>query len=268
MSVHQDASWIQRLYRRVRGQTPEPPVQADLKLRAEVTLAPATIVQPPADGPRITENWRDLLKPGRRVVVSWDTDGPGGATTVQGEVRMIFEETAWIWLHEEVSAEGRPVAGQMIQMLTPRQDAVLLIPGRLVEEGRGLSIQVAVCGRVSRVQRRGDVRARVKLPPVSAVRLNRDGRPVGLIGLNAVDLSAGGIRVTSEEPLRSGDHLRLALRLGQGEALTVNTEILVGGLSAQGRFGPMPERDRQRIVRFVYQQELSQRREQPTQNAD
>jgi hypothetical protein len=233
-----------------------------------VSVVPATIVQPPADGPRTTENWRDLLEPGRRVVVSWHTGSPRGATTVQGEVRMIFEETIWIWLDHELSEDSRPLAGQMVQVLTPRQDAMRLIPGRLVEEGRGLSIQVAVCGRVSRVQRRDDVRARVKLPPVSAVRLSRDGRPVGLIGLNAVDLSAGGIRVTSEEPLRGGDQLRLALRLGQGDPLTVNTEILVGGLSAQGRFGPMPERDRQRIVRFVYQQELAQRREQTALSAD
>jgi c-di-GMP-binding flagellar brake protein YcgR len=171
-------------------------------------------------------------------------------------------------LDSEVSEDGRPLAGQAVQVLAPRADAMRLIPGQLLEESRGRSLQVAVSGRVSRVQRREDVRARVKLPPVSAVRLSRDGRPVGLLGLNAVDLSAGGIRVTSEEPLRGGDQLRLALRLGQGDPLTINTEILVGGLAAQGRFGPMAERDRQRIVRYVYQQELSQRREQAAQTAD
>jgi len=268
MSVQQNDSWIQRIYRRVCGQPQVATALADRAPRADVSIVPAAIVQPPVDGPRTTEDWRDLLETGRRVVVSWTTGGPRGARTAEGEVRMIFDEAVWIWLDSEMPEDGRPLAEQAVQVHTAREDAMRLIPGRLVEESRGLSVQVAVCGRVSRVQRRDDVRARVKLPPVSAVKLNRDGRPVGLLGLQAVDLSAGGIRVTSEEPLRGGDQLRLALRLGQGDPLTVNTEILVGGLSAQGRFGPMSERDRQRIVRFVYQQELWQRREQVVQSAD
>jgi c-di-GMP-binding flagellar brake protein YcgR len=90
--------------------------------------------------------------------------------------------------------------------------------------------------------------------------MDRTGRSIGLLGLQAVDLSAGGIRVTSEEPLHGGDRLRLSLRLDDSEPLTLTAEILVGGRTAQGRFGPMPDRDRQRIVQFVYQQELSQRR--------
>jgi hypothetical protein len=266
MSVQHSDSWIQRFYRRVCGQAPAP--LANGGHLADVNIVPAMIVQPPATSPRTTEDWRDLLEPGRRVVVSWNADGPRGALMVQGEVRLIFDETVWIWLDRELADDGRPEVGQALQVLTPRADALRLIPGRLVEEGRGLSIQVEVSGRVSRVQRRDDVRARVKLPPVSAVRLSRAGQPVGLLGLQAIDLSAGGIRVTSDEPLHGGDRLRLALRLGQGEPLTVNTEILVGGLSAQGRFAPMPERDRQRIVQFVYRQELAQRREEPLRTAE
>jgi hypothetical protein len=172
---------------------------------------------------------------------------------------MIFDETVWIWLDQDISEDGRPLAGQAIHVLTPREDAMRLIPGRLLEESRGLSLEIEVSGRVSRVQRRGDVRARVSLPPVSAVRLNRDGQPVGLLGLQAIDLSAGGIRVTCDEPLRGGERLRVVLRLDDRGPLSVNLEILVGGISAQGRFGAMPDRDRQRIVQYVYQQEISQR---------
>jgi c-di-GMP-binding flagellar brake protein YcgR len=135
-----------------------------------------------------------------------------------------------------------------------------MIPGRLAEESRGGSLQVAVSGRVSRVQRRGDVRARVDLPPVSAVKLGPAGQPVGLLGLHAVDLSAGGIRVTSSEPLRAGDRLRLVLHLDDGQPLGAIVQILIGGLAAQGRFVSMPERDRRRIVQFVYRQELAERR--------
>jgi hypothetical protein len=266
MSVQHNDSWLQRFYRRMCGEPPAP--LADHAPLADVTVVPAMIVQPLATSPRTTEDWRDLLGVGRRVVLSWNTDGPRGALMAQGEVRLIFDETVWIWLDAELAEDGRPQAGQAVQVLTPRQDALRLIPGRMVEESRGLSFQVEVSGRVSRVQRRDDVRARVKLPPVSAVRLSRAGQPMGLLGLQAVDLSAGGIRVTSDQPLHGGERLRLALRLGQGDPLTVNTEILIGGLSAQGRFDPMPERDRQRIVQYVYQQELSQRREEPARTTD
>jgi hypothetical protein len=173
---------------------------------------------------------------------------------------MTFDETVWIWLNQELAEIGRPVAGQAIQVLTPCRDAMRLIPGRLVEDSRGGSLQVAISGRISRVQRRGDVRARVDLPPVSAVRIGPGGRPMGLLGLQAVDLSAGGIRVRSKEQLWAGDRLRLVLRLDEEQPLSVTTEILVGGLSAQGRFDAMPESDRRRIVQFVYHQELVERR--------
>src|SRR5215217_8271921 len=137
MFVQQNDSWIQRFYRRVCGQAPVPTALADCGRRADVSIAPATIVQPLADGPRTTEDWRDLLEPGRRVVVSWNAGGPRGALTAQGEVRLIFEETVWIWLDCEVSEDGRPLAGQAVQVLAPRADAMRLIPGRLVEESRG-----------------------------------------------------------------------------------------------------------------------------------
>jgi hypothetical protein len=269
MSAQHHESWIQRICRRLRGQAPVATLLADREGPAEVRIVPSTIVQPPIAGPRTIEDWRDLLQTGRRVVVSWSAGGSRGALMAEGEVRLIFEETVWVWLDRELSEDGRPLAGQAIQVLAPREDAMRLIPGRLLEESRGLSLQIEVSGRVSRVQRRGDVRARVSLPPVSAVRLNREGRPVGLLGLRALDLSAGGIRVTCDEPLRGGDRLRVVLRLDEREPISVNVEILVGGISAQGRFGAMPDRDRQRIVQYVYRQELSQRkRERAAQSGE
>jgi hypothetical protein len=269
MPVPDHDSWIQRLYRRIRRQAPAATVRADRDRPAEVSVVPSMVVQPPVEGPRSIEDWRDLLRAGRRVVVSWGSGGARGAMMAQGEVRMIFEETVWIWLDQEISEDGRPLAGQAIQVLAPRRDAMRLVPGRLLEAGQGRSLQIEVSGRVSRVQRRGDVRTRVSLPPVSAVRLNRAGKPVGLLGLHALDLSAGGIRVTSEEPLHGGDRLRVALRLDDRGPLNAQVEILVGGLSAQGRFGEMPDGDRQRIVQYVYRQELAQRKlERAAQSAE
>jgi hypothetical protein len=211
--------------------------------------------------PRQLEHWRDLLHQGRRVVASWDGGPEHGAMLAEGEVRLTFDEIVWIWLDRELPEDGRPVVDQAMQLLTPADDAMRLIPCRLVEGGRGGSLQVEVSGRVSRLQRRGDVRARVNLPPISAVRLSDDGQPLGLLGLQLIDLSAGGIRALCGEPLSTGDRLRLVLRLDDDAPITPLVDVVVGGLGIQGHFASMPERDRRRIVQYVYRQELADRRQ-------
>jgi hypothetical protein len=260
MSDRKQQSWLERLKGCLFGE-PASRSGALTPLRAvDVSIVPAQITALPVAGPRTVEDWRQLVGTGQRVAVSWDGGPERGAVMAQGQVRTIFDETIWVWLDRELPEADRPISEQAIQILAPREDAMRLVPGRLVEESRGGSLQIAVSGRVSRIQRRDDVRARVDLPPMSAVRLNSDGRPVGLLGLRVVDLSAGGIRVSSEEPLERGDLLRLVLRLDGGQPLTPTVEVLVGGLCAQGRFGPMPERERQRIVQFVYHEEIAERR--------
>jgi hypothetical protein len=174
-------------------------------------------------------------------------------------VRLLFEDSLWIWLDRQLPEQDRPTVGQALQMLAPSEDAMRLIPCQLVDEGRGSSIQVTVSGRLSRIQRRNDVRTRVDLPPVSAVRLDQRGKPTGLLGLELMDLSAGGIRARVGEPISTGEQIRLVLRLDQGQPLTPIVDVLDGGEIARGRFCPMPERERRRIVQFVYRQELVER---------
>ena len=232
MSDRKQQSWLERLKGCLFGQpatrsgtlTPLRPV--------DVSIVPSQIAEPLAAGPRTVEDWRQLVGQGQRVAVSWDGGPDRGTVMAQGQVRMIFDETVWIWLDRELSEADRPTAEQAIHVLTPREDAMRLVPGRLIEESKGGSLQIAISGRVSRIQRRDDVRARVDLPPVSAVRLNAEGRPTGLLGLRIVDLSAGGVRVSSEEPLEPGDLLRLVLRLDGGQPLTPTVEVLVGGVQS------------------------------------
>src|SRR5947209_18071251 len=124
MFVHQYLSWIERLYRRVHGETPSTALVADHGRSVDVVIAPREIVQPLDAGPRTAEHWRTLLKPGQQVVVNWDAeDGRPGAVVVHGEVRLTFEDTVWIWLDRELSDAERPSTGQAIQLLSPREDA-------------------------------------------------------------------------------------------------------------------------------------------------
>lgn len=268
MSIHKSESWLQRLFRRAgrqlfRPSTPTPPSRP-----ADVSVVPTHVTTPGAAGLRSLENWRMLVQQGRRVMLSWDGGPRRGTVTAQGKVRLTFEDAVWIWLDRQLPEADRPTVGQAMHLLAPGDDAMCLVPCQLVDEGRGSSLQVTVSGRLSRVQRRDDVRAKADLPPVSAVRLNEYGKPIGLVGLQVVDLSAGGIRVRGNEPLAAGERLRLVLRLDNGQPLTPVADILIGGTFAQGRFDPMPEHDRRRIVQYVYRQELAERQQAQAAPAD
>ena len=259
MSIQKRESWLQRLYRRATRLTTAAPEPVAPDRPDEVSIDLAQVTSPRAPGLRSLEDWRDLVHQGRRVTLTWDGGHRRGTITTRGEVRLLFEESIWVWLDDQLPERDRPTAGQAMQMLVPGEDAMRLIPCQLVDEGRGSSLQLTVSGRLSRVQRRDDVRTRVDLPPVSAVRLDANGKPMGLLGLELVDLSAGGIRARVGEPVAAGEQIRLVLRLDNGQPMTPVVDVLDGGQVARARFCPMPERERRRIVQFVYRQELVER---------
>jgi c-di-GMP-binding flagellar brake protein YcgR len=252
-------SWLHQLIARLTGQPVEPPAP---------TIDPDQIVQlSVASEPRRGEDWRDLLPPGRRVQVTWVADGDHAevprasvdALTVNGEVRIVTSDTFWVWFDCDVPRARCPEVGQAIQVFASGPDALRRVPCRVIEDSRGGSVLLAVSGRISRVQRREDVRTTVDLPPVSAVRLGADDGAVGLVGVHLLNLSAGGVRFQTREPLRPVERLRLVLRLDDGPPLTPTVEVVEPGTVARGRFSLMPERDRRRIVQYVYHRELAAR---------
>ncbi|MGE3907833.1 MAG: PilZ domain-containing protein [Chloroflexota bacterium] len=268
MADRKRTSWIQRLGERLLGQSTS---RADVTELAQyrpvdATIVPEVVDEGPATASRTLEHWRDLAQQGQRVTLTWDGGPQHGSLLAEGEVRLTFDETVWVWLDQELPEQNRPVAGQAIQLLTPQPDGLRLIPCRLVEATGGASLQVAISGRVSRIQRRDDVRMPVDLPPISAVRLSLSGKPTGLLGLQAVDLSAGGIRVRGQEMLRAGERLRIVLRLDDDEPLTPVVQVVVPGQTAHGRFERVSETERRRIVQYVYRQELAERRRARTRD--
>jgi hypothetical protein len=257
MTTNPSGSWKDRLLGML-------PWQQDRRPPVLGTIDDVLTITSPAEQRR-DEDWRDLVRTGRRVQVSWVTAGDhaqGQELIVRGEVRTIFEETVWIWLDHDLPADHCPTIGQVVDVLLSTGDAMRLVPCRLVETSHGASLQLSVSGRVSRIQRRHDVRAQVNLPPMSAVRLGVGDTPLGLVGVRLLDLSAGGARFQIPEQPGSVDRLKLMLRLEADQPpLTPTIEILESGLVTRGRFLAMPESERRRIVQYVYRQELAERRE-------
>ena len=262
----QSSSWLQQLIGILPWQTEQ--------ARAPV-VAPSQIIElaVPTEQRR-SEDWRDLLQVGRRVHVAWVADGerPGAdpslvrlaapdELTVPGEVRLVANDSFWVWFDCDVPRDRCPEVGQALQVLVSYPDGLRVVPCRVIEQSHGGSLQLTVNGRISRVQRREDVRTRVDLPPLSAIRLGADDAALGLVGVRLLNLSAGGVRFQTHEPLRTVERLRLVLRLDDGPPLTPTVEIVEVGGQARGRFADLPERERRRIVQFVYRQELADRRE-------
>ncbi len=111
--------------------------------------------------------------------------------------------------------------------------------------------------------RRAFYRAATGLAPVQALLL-ADGR-AALCWVRLVDLSGSGARLLSPRPVRAGDTLYLRLSLPDGPPRELPAQAVWcrptrAGWQAGVRFLDLSERDRDRIVRLVFLQELRSRR--------
>ena len=98
--MHKCESWLQKLYRSalrrapVEGQ-PGPPARP-----VDLTIQLSEIASPGISELRSLPDWHTIVRPGCPVTLSWDGGPKRGTITVQGTVRLTFEEAVWIWLDE------------------------------------------------------------------------------------------------------------------------------------------------------------------------
>jgi hypothetical protein len=116
------------------------------------------------------------------------------------------------------------------------------------------ALRVNATAEVELIQRRDYVRVEAFVPVTY--------QPAGPDGwtatANTLDVSGGGFRIADAEGLRLGDMLRFRLELGEGEqpVQAVAQAVREAGDDAFGmRFVEILERDRQRLVRWVFARE-------------
>ena len=116
------------------------------------------------------------------------------------------------------------------------------------------ALRVTATGNAELIQRRDYVRVEAFVP----VTYQPAGPDGWTVTANTLDVSGGGFRIAAAEALRLGDMMRFTLELGEGEdpVQAVAQAVREAGEDEFGmRFVEILERDRQRLVRWVFARE-------------
>jgi c-di-GMP-binding flagellar brake protein YcgR len=145
-----------------------------------------------------------------------------------------------------------PADGAVSIEFTDRR-GVCRMPG--TAEAAGITVlHVSATGKIQLIQRRDYVRVEAFVPCTY--------QPIGPEGwtvtAHTLDVSGGGFQVAQAEALRLGDMLSFTLELGEGEepVQAVASAVREAGDAAFGmRFVEILERERQRLIRWVFERE-------------
>lgn len=160
-----------------------------------------------------------------------------------------------------------------------RLDCTTLLHGRIhafdavvraIDEGAS-SLILEPPSEVRRIERRRYYRLPVTIVPRHAALLDEDDEEVQRIDARLLDISGGGAQVRSRQPLATGARVKLVFALdGESDPLEVYATVLAAeqpdprstATHAHARFDGLGRRTEERIVRFIYKQQvlLSQRR--------
>lgn len=155
------------------------------------------------------------------------------------------------------AAEPDPLellAGKPVSLEFTNGRGVCRILGDAKAAPDGAALRVNATGTIELIQRRDYVRVEAFVP----VSYQPDGPDGWTATAHTLDVSGGGFQVAEAEGLRLGDMLRFTLELGEGEepAQAVSCAVREAGDRVFGmRFVEILERDRQRLVRWVFARE-------------
>jgi hypothetical protein len=190
------------------------------------------------------------------------------------------DREAWGSLHEAGDrivvrlACTPPPTGAALTIEIHHETGLFLLPGVVSSHQPG-EIVLTPSGPIERIQRREFVREPVDRDTMSAYRIGLDGEPAERFAVRLIDLSGGGIRFECLEPLVTDDLIGVNLRLDDGEPVRPIVRILAARVReviepsgeryltriARGPFVAITEKERKRIVQFVFK--LEARRHRP-----
>jgi c-di-GMP-binding flagellar brake protein YcgR len=178
---------------------------------------------------------------------------PSGAS-IDARVKDSGSATLLLRLEAGVEDPLELLADRDVSVEFTNERGVCRIVGNAQAAAGESALRVDATGAVKLIQRRDYVRVEAFVPVTY--------RPAGRDGWTAtahtLDVSGGGFRIAAAEALRLGDAMRFTLELGEGEEPlhAVATAVREAGEGEFGmRFLDLLERDRQRLVRWVFARE-------------
>ena len=154
-------------------------------------------------------------------------------------------------------AEADPLvllADRAVSLEFTNRRGVCRIVGTAQSAPGDAALRVETTGPVELIQRRDYVRVEAFVP----VTYQPAGPDGWTVTANTLDVSGGGFRIAAAEGLRLGDMMRFTLDLGEGEepVQAVAQPVREAGEDEFGmRFVEVVERERQRLVRWVFARE-------------
>lgn len=206
-----------------------------------------------------------LVKPNVAAKVVWhDGDRERFVTGLLGDC---FSDRVSVWLPDCRDLASMPSVGGAVSLRIPLDNGLYVAPcrveGQPVVYSLGASLRLRVTGTPERLQRRQFRRVRVQIAGMPATRIDADGRPTDEITIDVLDLGGGGMRFGTAAPLVAGDRLAVSIQLLPDQLVRAVATVLAPADEPgqyRSRFSAIAERDVQRIVQFVFMQEVAQRR--------
>jgi c-di-GMP-binding flagellar brake protein YcgR len=178
---------------------------------------------------------------------------PSGAA-LDARVRDARDATFLLRLDHADSDPVALLADQAVSLEFTNGRGVCRIVGTARAAAGDSALRVDATGTIELIQRRDYVRVEAYVPATY--------QPAGPDGWTAtahtLDVSGGGFQLAEAEGLRHGDMMRFTLELGEGEEPlhAVAEAVREAGDGTFGmRFVEILERDRQRLVRWVFARE-------------
>jgi hypothetical protein len=179
---------------------------------------------------------------------------PSGATL---DARVKDAGRSSFLLRLEHGDDGNPIgllANETVSLEFTNRRGVCRILGTAQSTAGGSALRVDATGTIELIQRRDYVRVEAFVP----VTYHPDGPEGWVATAHTLDVSGNGLQITSAEGLLLGDMRRFSIELGEGEddVHAVAAAVREAGEDSFGmRFVEIRERDRQRLVRWVFARE-------------
>ncbi len=209
------------------------------------------------------------LQPGARVSVA--PNGGDVGAVYEATIRSVTEHAVRLTMPERSDEFMVIEPGEPITLFTSRHGQVYRITSRvrLIETSPVEGLVIDPPAEAEKNERRSFYRLLTRIVPRYAALVGRDGAEEAL-GENVIlDISGGGLQMQSKSRVEPGARIHLVFAVdGDPLEIEVSVDVLTvhppatGGrfYRFHGRFAGVPRGEVERIVRYIYRQQLELRR--------